>query len=413
MADTTTTQAALFDFVEQWTEDVRAGRPRPLPEYLVRFPGHESAIAREYLRLLDPADPSWHPSTPAAGTPELQDLLASLRTPRVVAQRYEASVEVARGGMGSIVRARDRDLQRDVAMKRLLGRGPHGVARFLEEAQVTGQLQHPGVVPVHDLGIDDEGRVFFTMRLVEGRDLREVIDLVHAQATGWSLARALEVLLKVCDTMAFAHARGVVHRDLKPANVRVGDYGEVYVMDWGLALVRGGATASRVPADTAESAVKEERLAESPLLTREGDVLGTPSYMAPEQAEGRTREVGPQADVYALGAMLYHLLAGRPPYTARDEVPSSDAVLDRVRRGPPEPVHAEHPGAPAELVSICEKAMARDAGARYPSLREMGEDLRAHLESRVVRAHRTGAWAELAKWVARNRALAASLALAA
>src|SRR5258705_13019975 len=173
--------------------------------------------------------------------------------------------------MGSIVRARDRDLQRDVAMKRLLGRGPPGVARLLEEAQVTGQLQHPGVVPVHGLGIDDEGRVFFTKRLVEGRDLREVIDLVHAQATGWSLARALEVLLKVCDTMAFAHARGVVHRDLKPANVRVGDYGEVYVMDWGLALVKGqpagsGTATDRFPdtgADLARSPDADTELAGS------------------------------------------------------------------------------------------------------------------------------------------------------
>src|SRR5262249_47657990 len=155
-------------------------------------------------------------------------------------------------------------------------------------------------------------RVFFTMRLVEGRDLREVIELVHAPAGGWSLERVLEVLLKVCDAVGFAHARGVIHRDLKPANVRVGDFGEVYVMDWGLALVTGGGPSLVADAVASERASTRSRTGESPLLTREGDILGTPSYMAPEQAEGSSHDVSPQADVYAVGAMLYHLIAGNP-----------------------------------------------------------------------------------------------------
>src|SRR4026209_865518 len=169
---------------------------------------------------------------------------------------------------------------------------PRQVARFLEEAQVTGQLDHPGIVPVHDLGVDGDGRVFFTMRLGVGRDLREVIELARTEPEGWSVPRALEVLLKVCDAVAFAHSRGVVHRDLKPSDVRVGSFGEVYVMDWGLAFVGGGPEAADGGVET-ERAGARSLESDSPLLTRHGDVIGTPSYIAPEQAEGRTREGGP------------------------------------------------------------------------------------------------------------------------
>ena len=411
MVDSPGSNAALFDFVEQWIEDCRSGGSRPLREYLERFPGEEQAIAREYLRLSGSNDLSAARIPLTGPRRERNGLTAHLSGPRSTHERYEPTVELARGGMGLIVRARDRDLLREVAMKVMLGRGPRQVARFLEEAQVTGQLDHPGVVPVHDLGVDADGRVFFTMRLVEGRDLREVIDLARSRSQGWSIPRALEVLLKVCDTVAFAHARGVVHRDLKPSNVRVGGFGEVYVMDWGLALVRGGGAPDSGPgAIDSGRATMRSLEGDSPLLTQEGDILGTPSYMAPEQADGRTREVGPTADVYAVGAMLYQLLSGVPPFGGGEAGASSEVVLERVRRGPPESLLGKGSDASPELVAICEKAMARQPGDRYPSLREMAEDLRAFLEGRVVRAHRTGAWVELAKWVARNRALAASLA---
>jgi len=242
MADMLSTQAALFDFVAQWMEDIARGTaPPPLTTYLARFPGHEEAIAREYVRLAgeraQPAAgaPRRAPTVTAAGNATSEELLDRLKRPRRGGERYVEGEELARGGMGSIVRAHDDDLDRDVAMKVMLGRGSRQVARFLEEARVTGHLEHPGVVPVHELGVDERGRVFFTMRLIEGRDLREIIRLVRARAEGWTLTRALEVLLKVCDTVAYAHSRGVVHRDIKPANVRVGSFGEVYVMDWGLA----------------------------------------------------------------------------------------------------------------------------------------------------------------------------------
>src|SRR5262245_1921934 len=164
------------------------------------------------------------------------------------AGRYELHGEVARGGMGAILRAFDQDLGRSLAMKVILGErdgegggrvDAHVLERFVEEAQITGQLDHPGVVPVHELGLDEKGRVYFTMRLVKGITAQDVFGLARSRAEGWTLTRALEVLLKVCDTLAYAHSKGVVHRDLKPSNVMVGRYGEVYVMDWGLAKVLG------------------------------------------------------------------------------------------------------------------------------------------------------------------------------
>ncbi|MCP3919932.1 MAG: protein kinase [bacterium] len=333
------------------------------------------------------------------------------------APRYTVGEEFARGAMGSIRRVRDEQLERDLAMKILLRDGTEAdarrKARFVEEARITGQLDHPGVVPVHELGVDAVGHVFFTMKLVRGETLQVVFERFEEGDPDWSLARVLGVLSKVCEAMSYAHAKGVIHRDLKPANIMVGRFGEVFVMDWGLARVLGRKDVKNIRLRVDDFATRQLRSPrregesatgdESPLVTMDGDVVGTPAYMPPEQAYGNVEELGPAADVYAMGAMLYHLLAGHAPYFDRPPTPGPYELLARICEGRPRALS----DGPAELVSICERAMAREPGARYSGMAELARDLRAYLEGRVVRAHGTGAIVELRKWVARNRAVSA------
>ncbi|MEE8104961.1 MAG: serine/threonine-protein kinase [Planctomycetota bacterium] len=346
--------------------------------------------------------------------------------------RYQLRGEVARGGMGVVLNVWDRDLRRNLAMKAMLMnvRTPDGqdaplvdmsvVSRFLEEAQITGQLDQPGVVPVPEMGVDPQGRVYFTMRLVKGRELKEIFSLAQEEAEGWSRPRALAVLHRVCETMAYAHSKGVIHRDLKPSNIMVGKFGETYVMDWGLAKVVGRddrppshdhlANQTIVNTDRIEDL---ERAPASALQTMDGTVLGTPAFMAPEQAMGRIAELDGRADVYSVGALLYTLLTGNMPYieeVAGTAMPSATAVLTLAIAGPPKSISEMDCDAPAELVAICEKAMERRPTDRYETMMEMAEDVRAFLEGRVVRAYQTGAWAEFRKWVRRNRGMAAALA---
>jgi len=342
--------------------------------------------------------------------------------------RYVFEGEIARGGMGVIHRVFDRDARRRLALKVMLGKGPVPAAgdtpevddaslgRFLEEAQVTSQLDHPGIVPVHEIGVDANEQVYFTMKLVKGEDLRSVFDRVADPADDdWNTTRALNVMLRVCEAMAYAHDKGVIHRDLKPGNVMVGKFGEAYVMDWGLAKVMGRDDSHdlRLCPDATETLKTARNDADgetpdSPILTMDGAVVGTPAYMPPEQAKGRIDEVGPPADVYAVGAMLYHLLAGRMPYTEPGDRVSARMILLAVTQGPPPSLAGLAPDAPAELAAIVEKAMAREIFDRYPDMTALARDLRAYLENRVVTAYETGAWAALKKWVGRNKALAAT-----
>jgi len=340
--------------------------------------------------------------------------------------RYEVEEEVARGGMGVIYRVRDPEMRRFLAMKVLLAdEGPaddasksrHSKlsARFTDEAQLTGQLDHPGIIPVYDMGRDDDGRLYFTMRLVKGRTLEEIFELVRDGREGWTVTRAIGVLQKVCEAMGFAHQRGVVHRDLKPANVMVGRFGETYVMDWGLAKIvdekdAGQPVSHPSPQTVLTSARKDEASRGAGLETLEGDVMGTPAYMALEQARGEVHRVGPRSDVYSVGAMLYHLLSGHPPYRPANDRASGREILDRLYTGPPPAVETQA-DAPAELCAICERAMGRQPEERYGTMLEVAEDLQAFVENRVVQAYRQGAVVEFKKWVQRNRAIAASLAV--
>ncbi len=358
------------------------------------------------------------------------ELLQRLRAQAPRNARYQPLGEIGRGGMGAVLRVWDKDLRRTLAMKVVLGKSesklpdapasldPRRLGRFLEEAQITGQLDHPGIVPVHELGLGADGQVFFTMRLVKGEDLRTIFRHVESGHEGWNTTRALGVMLKVCEAMAYAHAKGVIHRDLKPANIMVGRYGEVYVMDWGLARVEGAQdlhdlrlTREAGPASASvrtERRTEREELPDSPIVTLDGDVMGTPAYMPPEQARGELARLGPHSDVYAVGAMLYHLLLVRQiemPYVPKGMRLSQLRVLMLVGEGPPTPIQHSERNAPAALVAIVEKAMARDIEQRYRNMEELAGDLRAYVEGRVVKAHETGTWAETKQWVRRNRAL--------
>jgi formylglycine-generating enzyme required for sulfatase activity/serine/threonine protein kinase len=363
-----------------------------------------------------------------------EELLARLAGQHGAAARYRSKGEVARGGMGAILRIHDEILGRDLAMKVILVQDegassaaelsqtrPEVLARFLEEAQVTGQLDHPGIVPVHEIGLDDQGRVYFTMRLVAGRDLSEIFLLVRTGEEGWNLTRAVGVLLKVCEATAFAHEKHVIHRDLKPANVMVGRFGEVYVMDWGLAHVatRGREhTATLSGKHRPATAVLTLRRSQasidgaSPLQTQDGDVIGTPAYMSPEQARGELDRLGPPTDVYSVGSILYELLAGHAPYKEPGaRITAIDVWRKACKEGPTD-IGARAPEAPPELVAICRKAMAREVGQRYAHMGELADELRAYLEGRVVRAYERGLAAELRKWIRRNKALAGTIAFA-
>jgi WD40 repeat protein/serine/threonine protein kinase len=284
----------------------------------------------------------------------------------------------ARGGLGEVFVAFDRELNRSVALKEVQARWAHdpdAQARFLREAEVTGRLEHPGIVPVYSLGRYADGRLFYAMRLVEGESLRDAIERFHQSRASTlvgddrdpAFRRLLRSLIDACNAVAFAHSRGVIHRDLKPENIMLGPFGETLVVDWGLATAIGERSAHTTRVEAADRADGD------PSITRPGSVLGTPRYMSPEQAAGALEQVGPASDVYSLGAILYYILVGHP------SVPDGDlaSVLNRVRRGifaaPRRLRRSVDPG----LESICLKAMALDPRERYASPLELAHEVEA------------------------------------
>ncbi|MGE5182255.1 MAG: protein kinase domain-containing protein [Acidobacteriota bacterium] len=311
---------------------------------------------------------------------------------------YVVIEEVARGGMGRILRARDRRLGREVALKENFVKTGDPARRFEREAKITARLQHPSIVQLHEAGKWPTGEPFFAMQLVSGKSLDKVI----AQAT--TLDQRLALLpnaLAVADAIAYAHSQGVIHRDLKPRNVIVGSFGETVVIDWGLAKDVSGKVpdVDAVDEPTGEGSGNDE--------TEAGTVMGTPSYMPPEQALGQP--VDERADVYALGAVLFHMLAGRPPVTGT----SSDAVLAKVVAGEVPPLAEVQPGVPKDLLAIVGKAMAAEARDRYPSARELAHDLRRFQTGQLVSAHRYSRAQLLARWLRRHRTAVAITAVAA
>ncbi len=307
--------------------------------------------------------------------------------PSVDPSTYALGLEVARGGMGRILAARDLRVGRPVAVKELLGRNPLLAARFEREARVTARLQHPGIVPIYEIGKWPDGTPFYSMRMVDGRTLRDAIAAAPRLSARLVL---LPAVIAAAEAVAFAHAQRVIHRDLTPSNVLVGAYGETVVIDWGLAKDL------TVGEPDARGEIDGDSVA-NPSLTNVGAVVGTAMYMPPEQAHGDA--VDERADVYALGAILYHVLAGVPPYAGA----SAAELLREVKAGPPRPVDAIESTAPRDLVSIVEKAMARTPDARYPSARELSEELVRFQTGRMVEAHAYSPRERLLRLVRRHR----------
>jgi serine/threonine-protein kinase len=319
---------------------------------------------------------------------------------------YQLRGEIARGGMGVLLKGRDLDLGRDVALKVLredLAARPEIVRRFVEEAQIGGQLQHPGIVPVYELGVMADQRPYFAMKLVKGRTLAAVI----ADRNPADRRKLLDVFASVCQTLAYAHSRGVVHRDLKPANVLIGAFGEVQVIDWGLAkvLCEGGEEReARLRADRPESSgvVQTVRSVRDPSSTGSslgdsiaGAVMGTPAYMAPEQARGEIGRVDERTDVFALGATLCEILTGDPPYRGeslqRDDSPQrGDAQRTLVQASNAELGDARERlakcDADAELLELCRACLAPDPAQRPRSAEQVNERVQEYLASLAERA---------------------------
>ncbi|HEX7700609.1 MAG TPA: serine/threonine-protein kinase, partial [Kofleriaceae bacterium] len=295
--------------------------------------------------------------------------------------------EIARGGMGRIHIARDRRLGREVAIKEVLISSESARRRFEREARITAGLQHPSIVSVHEAGRWPNGDPFYAMRLVTGRVLDEVVAEANTLAKRIAL---VPNVLAVADAMAYAHGQRVIHRDLKPSNIVVAGFGETVVLDWGLAkkLESDRTRVLRAATDVGDQPTTESVAGE----TRLGDVLGTPAYMPPEQAAGTG--VDERADVYAIGAILYHVLAGNPPYTAG----SNAELIAALMTEPPEPLASRVPGVPEELVAIVERAMARNVAKRYPTAAELADDLRRFQTGQLVGAHRYSLRELLRRW---------------
>jgi formylglycine-generating enzyme required for sulfatase activity/tRNA A-37 threonylcarbamoyl transferase component Bud32 len=317
----------------------------------------------------------------------------------------------ARGGLGEVFVAEDRELRRKVALKEIQARHadrPDSRARFLVEAEVTGALEHPGIVPVYGLGTYPDGRPFYAMRFISGDSLTAAIRRFHedraADRDPGERTRALQALLRrfleVCDAMAYAHSKGVLHRDLKPDNIMLGKYGETLVVDWGLAKAGG-----QVDEAAGEEAVMPS--SGSGLGTR--GTLGTPQFMPPEQAAGELDRMGPASDVYSLGATLYMLLTGRPAFEDRDPA----VVLQKVIRGDFLPPRQVNPAVPRALEAVCLKAMARQPEGRYATPRALAEDIEKWLADEPVSAWREPWTTRARRWATRHRTAVAATAAAA
>jgi serine/threonine-protein kinase len=326
------------------------------------------------------------------------------------------------GGLGQVLVALDTELQREVALKEIkpdLANDPASRKRFVLEAQITGGLEHPGIVPVYGLGVYPDGRPFYAMKFIRGDSLKEAIDRFHGQQSAdcadstdckpnesvksaksadryssLEFRQLLRRFVDVCNAVAYAHSRGVLHRDLKPANIMLGKFGETLLVDWGLAKtgIRSGSNGDLELEETVEPTLRPA--SGDGQATQAGMALGTPAYMSPEQAAGRLDQLGPASDIYSLGATLYVLLTGKKPFQGSTAVD----IVSQVRLGKFMPPREARPGTPAALDAICQKAMALEPAARYATALGLAADVEQWLAGEPVQAYPEPLTARTARW---------------
>jgi serine/threonine-protein kinase len=442
-------QAALVAAFHAWTRD----KARPLADHLIAL-GHLDVAHRPLLEGLAaahlahhggdverslaalPAGCSTRESLAHIGDPDIEGTLArvdtgatrqdgdsepdrtatySVGTATSEGQRFRVLRPHARGGLGAVFVALDTELHREVALKQILDShadDPVSRARFLLEAEVTGGLEHPGIVPVYGLGTYADGRPYYAMRFVRGGSLKEAIDRFHADAAAkrdpgrrsLELRRLLRRFTDVCNAIDYAHSRGVLHRDIKPGNVIVGQHGETLIVDWGLAKARGRADAT----GSSEERPLVPSSASGSAETLPGSALGTPAYMSPEQARGDLEGLGPSSDVYSLGATLFCLLTGRPPVEDED----LGAVLRAVGQGNFPPPRQLDPTIDKALEAVCLKAMARQPEDRYGTPKALASDIERWMADEPVTAWREPLARRARRWAWRNRTAVAVAAVA-
>jgi serine/threonine-protein kinase len=434
-------QNQLADAVRAWTNDkaqtladhlVSLGHlthtQRPAVEAIttIHMEAHDGRTERSLAAIT--VGPSTRTLLATVGDPELEQTLAhfgsgsegdpdwtasfAVGAATSEGQRFRVLRPHARGGLGAVFVALDQELHREVALKQILDQhadNPIGRARFLIEAEITGGLEHPGIVPVYGLGTYADGRPYYAMRFIRGDSLKEAIDRFHVDADlkrdagrrSLELRKLLRRFLDVCNAIDYAHSRGVLHRDIKPANIIVGKHGETLVVDWGLAKATG----------KAEPEAGEQTLmpssASGSAETLPGSAMGTPAFMSPEQAEGDLEHLGTRSDVYSLGATLYYLLTGRQPVEGK-----LDAMLGAVKRGdirPPRQVDATIDRA---LEAVCLKAMALRPEARYETAKALADDVERWMADEPATAWREPLSRRARRWAKRNRTAVTAAATA-
>ncbi len=375
-------------------------------------PKHSNTQAQDETADLANGDRRRAPNVDPDATLVVPPTASSPLQPSTAGVRYQVLRPHAKGGLGEVFVARDCELNREVALKEIQRQhadDPGSRSRFVLEAEITGGLEHPGIVPVYGLGQYGDGRPYYAMRFIRGDSLQEAVDQFHKANVGGDpaertlqLRKLLGRFIDVCNAIQYAHARGVLHRDLKPSNIMLGKYGETLVVDWGLAKVQD---CDDEPTGNGETALRPSS-GGGVEPTQIGSAIGTPAFMPPEQAAGRLDELGPASDVYSLGATLYYVLTGKPPFRGKKQ----RALLDQVQQGDfPRPREVQ-PDVPKPLEAICLRAMATKPDGRYASPQELADDVERYLADEPVAAHTEPLSLRARRWLRKHPKSVASLA---